>query len=59
LDSIAEDGDSFLLWDRVISMMYKGFDGKCMEELSDIENSKFYNLGVPASRPYTDMMHDS
>jgi len=55
IDSIAED-DSLSVVGIGSSMMYKAFDGKCMEELSDIENSNFYNLGVPASRPYTDMM---
>ena len=55
IDSIAED-DSLSVVGIGSSMMYKAFDGKCMEQLSDIENSNFYNLGVPASRPYTDMM---
>ena len=38
------------------SMMYKAFDGECMEDESSVEGANFYNLGVPASRPYTDMM---
>jgi hypothetical protein len=55
IDSIAED-DSLSVVGIGSSMMYKAFDGDCMEALSEVENSKFYNLGVPASRPYTDMM---
>lgn len=38
------------------SMMYKAFDGNCMGQQSDVNDAKFYNLGIPASRPYTDMM---
>jgi hypothetical protein len=55
IDSIAED-ESLSVVGIGSSMMYKAFDGECMETLSDVENSNFYNLGVPASRPYTDMM---
>jgi len=55
IDSIAED-ESPSVVGIGSSMMYKAFDGKCMEELSGVENSKFYNLAIPASRPYTDMM---
>ncbi len=33
------------------SMIYKAFDGKCMGELSSVDGAKFYNLGIPASRP--------
>jgi len=55
IDSISED-DSLSVVGIGSSMMYKAFDGECMEAFSEMENSNFYNLGVPASRPYTDMM---
>lgn len=55
IDTISED-ESPSVVGIGSSMMYKAFDGKCMESNSSVENSKFYNLGVPASRPYTDMM---
>ena len=55
IDSIAEDEVPSVVGIGS-SMMYKAFDGKCMGSLSKVENAKFYNLGVPASRPYTDMM---
>ena len=38
------------------SMIFKAFDGECMGGLSSVDGAKFYNLGIPASRPYTDMM---
>ena len=55
IDSIAED-KSLSVVGIGSSMMYKAFDGDCMEALSNVEEANFYNLGVPASRPYTDMM---
>jgi hypothetical protein len=37
------------------SMMEQAFDGNCMTNNSN-NNIAFYNLGMPASRSYTDMM---
>ena len=38
------------------SQMYKGFNGSCMGDLSENSDAKFYNLALPASRSYTDML---
>ena len=39
------------------SMMFKAFNGSCFDELDSNENTRYYNLAIPSSRPYNDMIH--
>ena len=55
LDTISED-DSPSVIAIGSSQMYKAFNGTCLGELSENDSAKFYNLAIPASRSYTDML---
>jgi hypothetical protein len=55
LDTISEDGVPSVVAIGS-SQMYKGFNGSCMANLSENSDAKFYNLALPASRSYTDML---
>jgi hypothetical protein len=55
LDTISED-DVPSIVAIGSSQMYKGFNGSCMADLSENSDAKFYNLALPASRSYTDML---
>ena len=39
------------------SMMFKAFNGSCFDDLDSNENIRYYNLAIPSSRPYNDMIH--
>jgi len=55
LDTISED-DVPSIVAIGSSQMYKAFNGSCMADLSENSDAKFYNLALPASRSYTDML---
>ncbi len=38
------------------SIMQYAMDGKCMSEMSEVENVKFYNMAMSGSHPYVEMV---
>jgi len=38
------------------SIIQYAMDGKCMSNISEVENSKFYNFGMAGSYPYVEMV---
>jgi hypothetical protein len=55
LDTIAVD-ESLSVVAIGSSQMYKAVNGECLGNNSAIPEAKFYNLGISASRSYTDML---
>jgi len=39
------------------SMMYKAFNGSCFDQFDSKPDVSYYNLAIPNSRPYIDMVH--
>ncbi len=39
------------------SMMFKAFNGSCFDALDSRSDVRYYNLAIPSSRPYNDMLH--
>lgn len=39
------------------SMMFKAFNGSCFDTLDSHNDVRYYNLAIPSSRPYNDMLH--
>ena len=38
------------------SILLAAMNGTCMQEKSEIENARFYNMGMPGGKPYTEMI---
>jgi hypothetical protein len=56
LDTIEED-DSPSIIAMGSSMMFKAFNGSCFDENDGVDDANYYNLAIPSSRPYNDMVH--
>ena len=56
LDTIGDD-DQHSVVAMGSSMMFKGFNGSCFDDLDSRNDARYYNLAIPNSRPYNDMLH--
>ncbi len=56
LDTIQQDGKKSVIAIGS-SMMFKAFNGSCFDELDQKADVNYYNLAIPNSRPYNDMLH--
>jgi hypothetical protein len=61
--SITYEGYKYISNDNSVSVVGIGssvlqyaMDGKCMSNMSEVENSKFYNFGMAGSYPYVEMV---
>jgi hypothetical protein len=56
LEVIENDGERSVI-DIGSSMMYKAFNGSCFDQFDSKPDVSYYNLAIPNSRPYIDMVH--